>query len=150
MSNRARVVVALDGSQTSGRALRWACDYAASTGAEVTAVRVWGTAVAHVGGVDSRRLDAVRETHQQIARSTTPFDPPVRQRVVEGDVVAALIDESEGADLLVVGSRGHGALASFMLGSVSRQVAERSGCPVVIVRDRKRSPQAGGLARARA
>jgi nucleotide-binding universal stress UspA family protein len=58
----------------------------------------------------------------------------IEQRVVEGTAGAALVDESRNADLLVVGSRGHGGFAQLLLGSVSQQCAQHAACPVVIVR----------------
>ena len=60
----------------------------------------------------------------------------IEQRVVEGTAGAALVDESQRADLLVVGSRGHGGFAQLLLGSVSRQCAHHAACPVVIVRSK--------------
>lgn len=60
----------------------------------------------------------------------------IEQRVVEGTAGAALVDESQRADLLVVGSRGHGGFAQLLLGSVSQQCAHHAACPVVIVRSK--------------
>jgi nucleotide-binding universal stress UspA family protein len=57
----------------------------------------------------------------------------IERRVVEGRAAAVLIDESRGADLLVVGSRGHGGFAGLLLGSVSQQCAPHALCPLVIV-----------------
>ena len=67
-------------------------------------------------------------------------DVKIEQRVVQGTPGAALVDESHNADLLVVGSRGHGGFASLLLGSVSQQCAHHAACPVVIVRSK---PEAG-------
>jgi len=52
---------------------------------------------------------------------------------VEGTAAAALVEESRGADLLVVGSRGLGGFRGLLLGSVGQQVAHHAACPVVIV-----------------
>jgi nucleotide-binding universal stress UspA family protein len=57
----------------------------------------------------------------------------VEQRVIQGAAAAVLVEESQDADLLVVGSRGHGGFAQLLLGSVSQQCAHHSECPVVIV-----------------
>ena len=54
--------------------------------------------------------------------------------MVEGYPAPTLIDEAREADLLVVGSRGHGAFAGMLLGSVSQHCAQQAACPVVIVR----------------
>jgi nucleotide-binding universal stress UspA family protein len=61
-------------------------------------------------------------------------DGKVEQRVVRGPAAEALVDLACDAKLLVVGSRGHGRIAGTLLGSVSRECAQRSPCPVVIVR----------------
>ena len=57
----------------------------------------------------------------------------IERRVVEGAPATVLVDESRQADLLVVGSRGHGGFAGLLLGSVSQQCAHHAACPVVIV-----------------
>jgi nucleotide-binding universal stress UspA family protein len=59
-------------------------------------------------------------------------DVEVERRVVEGAPGAVLVAESRDADLLVVGSRGHGGFAQLLLGSVSQQCAHHAECPVVI------------------
>lgn len=60
----------------------------------------------------------------------------VHEVVVEGHAAPALIAASEHADLLVVGSRGHGAFAGMLLGSVSQHCVTNAACPVVVVRHR--------------
>jgi nucleotide-binding universal stress UspA family protein len=63
-------------------------------------------------------------------------DPPVRvqPRVKQGNAAKLLIDLSEDADMLVVGTRGHGGFADLLLGSVSQNVTAHAKCPVVVVR----------------
>jgi nucleotide-binding universal stress UspA family protein len=61
-------------------------------------------------------------------------DVAIEEVTTEGPAAEVLVDAAEGADLLVVGSRGHGGFAGVMLGSVSQQCAQHASCPVVIVR----------------
>jgi nucleotide-binding universal stress UspA family protein len=58
----------------------------------------------------------------------------VETRVCHAQAADALIDESKGADLLVVGSRGHGGFSGLLLGSVGQQCAHHASCPTVVVR----------------
>jgi nucleotide-binding universal stress UspA family protein len=62
--------------------------------------------------------------------------------ILEGDPATLIADvaRSRNADLLIVGSRGHGGLASALIGSVSRALLTRSSAPVMVVRDRSRVP----------
>jgi nucleotide-binding universal stress UspA family protein len=63
--------------------------------------------------------------------------PPVKiiSKVVRGNAAKVLLEAARGAELLVVGSRGHGSLAAALLGSVSQQCVQHATCPVVVVRD---------------
>jgi nucleotide-binding universal stress UspA family protein len=61
-------------------------------------------------------------------------DVTVEQRLVDAPAAAALIEAAKDAELLVVGSRGHGGFTGLLLGSVSQQVANHAPCPVVIIR----------------
>jgi nucleotide-binding universal stress UspA family protein len=82
------------------------------------------------------RNNAERMLADTVSRATPGSWPaPVTQEVLEGDAAAVLIRESAGADLLVVGSRGHGGLAEAMLGSVGQHCVHHAACPVVIVRE---------------
>jgi nucleotide-binding universal stress UspA family protein len=71
---------------------------------------------------------------EAVAEATAAGDVTIEQRVVEGPAATALIEAAKGAELLVVGSRGHGGFTGLLLGSVSDQVANHAPCPVVIVR----------------
>ena len=139
-----RVVVGVDGSATSARAMAWAARYARATGASIRAVMAWhypaavgpapiGLAPASV----TADVEKARE-HELNAAITAAFgDPPVvpvERKIVYGHPSAVLIEESKDADLLVVGSHGHGGFAGMMLGSVSTHCVTHAACPVTVVR----------------
>ena len=67
------------------------------------------------------------------AAAGTPSTVSIDPVVTEGSAAQALVDASEGADLLVVGARGHGGFLGLVLGSVANQVLHHATCPVVIV-----------------
>ncbi len=138
------IVVGVDGSEPSLDALRWAADQARLTGASLEVITTWeyptsfGWAPAwppdwNPGG-DSRK--ALAEVVSNVLGQDTKID--VRQVVLEGHAAPALVNAAQRADLLVVGSRGHGAFAGMLLGSVSEHCATHSPCPVVIVRPHPR------------
>lgn len=139
-----RIVVGIDGSAESKRALRWAGNEARLRGARLRVVHVW--ALPHPfrrPGVDpaleadviemARRVaqDLVENELDALGDEVTGID--VTHAVVEGAPAPALLEAAEGADLLVVGSRGRGGFAALLLGSVSQQCAQHAPCPLVIV-----------------
>jgi len=137
---RARIVVGVDGSEPSKAALRWAIEEARLRGAPVLAVHAWlmqfgagpGFVVPAVEPNDVQR-EAESMLDAAIAEvGTEGLD--VDRVAVEGVAARVLIEAAEGADLLVVGSRGHGGFAGLLLGSVSQQCAHHAPCPVVVVR----------------
>jgi nucleotide-binding universal stress UspA family protein len=141
---RGTVVVGVDGSDGSRRALRWAAREAAARGDALHLVHVWQEPQAYAPlGLGSYPLDP--EPIQQAARGLLDgllaeageLEPglPVTGEVVEGAPAEALLDAARTAELLVVGSRGLGGFRSLLLGSVSQQVVHHARCPVVIVPD---------------
>jgi nucleotide-binding universal stress UspA family protein len=62
-------------------------------------------------------------------------DPSVERRVIAGGAGGALLAASATAQLLVVGSRGHGGFANLLLGSTAHQCVQHAGCPVIVCRD---------------
>jgi nucleotide-binding universal stress UspA family protein len=141
----ARIVTGVDGSPASLAALRWAIGQAELTGAAVDAVIAWhfpvlgasggfGIEFAAMGPGDFRKT-AENSVAEVVSGALGPAsDVRVRVRAVEGDPARSLLDASAGADLLVVGSRGHGGLAGALLGSVSEYCVRHAACPVVVTR----------------
>jgi nucleotide-binding universal stress UspA family protein len=136
-----RIVVGVDGSEPSKRALRWAADQAKLVGAELEAVTAWeypptlGWAPPYPSDFDPDK-DA-RRALQETADAVLGPDHGVGLRitVTEGHPAFVLTEAAKGAELLVVGSRGHGAFAGMLLGSVSEYCASHASCPVVVVRN---------------
>ena len=134
------VVVGVDGSPSSHDALRWAVRYAELIGAEVIAVAAWelphayGWSAPSVDPAFDRNADELGLTEQVEQVVGASAAARVRTRMVQGNPVEVLLAESEGAEALVVGSRGLGGFRRALLGSVSQQCATHARCPVVIVR----------------
>ena len=138
-----RIVVGVDGSPISKLALRWAVDQARLTGATVDAVIAWQVPEAMTGNawvamlVDEPGFDVLAETELAEAISEVAGPDPdvtINPVVVKGWPAEVLLNAAEGADLLVVGSRGRGGFASVMLGSVSQNCAHHATCPLLIIR----------------
>jgi nucleotide-binding universal stress UspA family protein len=138
-----RVVVGVGRPGASAAALAVAFQAAAQRGVSLTAVHAWtpdlpadheavcGPATEAEAGA-SLTLELALEPW----RSLFPH-VPVKTRLVVTQPAAALIRESEGAALVVVGSRAHGAARAMLFGSVRRGVTQRARCPVVVVRSRE-------------
>ncbi len=129
------IVVGVDGSDGSDRALAWAADEARRTGRAVHLVAAWQAplypAMAVPQVLDALR-DATVEQLATIAASATLEGIEVTTTVATGSAAWALVDHDDAA-MIVVGSRGHGAVAGMVLGSVSRQVVHHATVPVVVV-----------------
>jgi len=130
-----RIVVGVDGSLASKAALAWAISQAARTDAVVEVVTAYYWFPMPIEEIDFRGL----ATHMAEDAIFDAVDqgPPVKiiSKVVRGNAAKVLLDAARGAELLVVGSRGHGSLATALLGSVSGQCVHHATCPVVVVRD---------------
>jgi nucleotide-binding universal stress UspA family protein len=139
-----RIVVGVDGSPTSRAALRWAVRQAKFTDGTVDAVMAWeipmvlqsyGWAPVYLEEDGDFEADARKTLDTVISQEVGPADSHrVRSLVVNGHPAQALIDAADGADLLVVGSRGHGSFAEALIGSVSQHCVHHAPCPVLIVR----------------
>jgi nucleotide-binding universal stress UspA family protein len=129
--------------------VRWAIEEAGLRGAAVVAVHAWtfvpATAVAEPGMIPIAATDlmddlalerqvAERQLEEALRDALGDDAGTIERRVDDGPAGDVLVDASEGAALVVVGSRGRGGLAGMVLGSVSQHVARHAHCPVVIVR----------------
>ena len=133
------IIVGIDGSLDSKNALRWAVGLAAATGGRVCAVAVWDVPATilltpynedHYADVAEEMLDEVVD---EVAPSDSGVD--VETGLIRGASPARrLVEESRGADLLVVGRRGRGGLAGVHLGSVASYCVDHAMCPCVVVR----------------
>jgi nucleotide-binding universal stress UspA family protein len=134
-----RIVVGVDGSESSKAALRWAVRQAELTGAVVEAITAWhipvGTGWMPTADMPDYQDDAFAVLAEAVDEMAA-VDPEVQvyPRVLEGGAGPVLVDAADGADLLVVGSVGHGGLAGTLLGSVGQYCAHHAACPVVIMR----------------
>ncbi|HVS05813.1 MAG TPA: universal stress protein [Candidatus Dormibacteraeota bacterium] len=140
-----RIVVGLDGSEGSSRALQWVVDTAKPLDAEVVAVHVHHLAAYLPAAMGVTPPMDTRKWYEELQRAfTQDWCAPLRRAGVryrpvfdDGTAPAASslmrIAQQEGADMIVVGSRGLGGFAELLLGSVSHQLAHHSPIPVVIV-----------------
>lgn len=135
-----RIVVGIDGSTSSKAALAWAANYAKLTGLPITAVTVWSFPLSWGWSPpwpqDFDPEQNAREVLEQVISEVLGSGPgvDVEALVLEGHPAPLLVDQSRSAELVVVGSRGHGEFFGMLLGSVSEFLATHGHCPVVIVR----------------
>jgi nucleotide-binding universal stress UspA family protein len=136
------MVVGIDGSGHSRRALTWALKEAAFHQVPVTVVTVHSPAVGYLGTVSypqdqfltQRAREAARkEVDEVIDQLGQPAPPQVNILSVTGSPAQELLNAAKDADLLVVGSRGVGGFTRRVMGSISTQVAHHAQCPVVII-----------------
>jgi nucleotide-binding universal stress UspA family protein len=134
-----KIVVGVDGSEESLAALRWAASHARRAGTGVEAITAWRPMVPGTFASDLAYWDfsgEARRTLEEAIGKVRPEAPEVtvRERVIEGPTPRVLVEACGPADLLVVGSRGHGGFSGLLLGSVSDYCANHAPCSVMIVR----------------
>jgi nucleotide-binding universal stress UspA family protein len=135
-----RIVVGIDGSPSSLDALAWAARQADLTGSTLEIVMTWewpsslGWAVPIPDNFDPE--EDVRKALETVVAAVHAEHPHVSidPRVVNGHPAPILVEASKGADLLVVGSRGHGEFVGMLIGSVSEYCATNAHCPVLVHR----------------
>jgi len=142
----AGIIVGVDGSDHSRRALAWAMREAVKHHQPLTVMSIhppsarpatsiyWGV---HSYPENSFDPDLARMAVQQFAEkvaSEVGEAPEMTVSIGTGDAAEELVNASHDADLLVVGSRGEGGFARLLMGSVSSQVVHHAHCPVVVIR----------------
>jgi nucleotide-binding universal stress UspA family protein len=136
-----RIVVGVDGSESSKAALRWAIRQAKLTDSTVDAVTAWRYPTGYGWApVDDSTLDVEGDAKTALTEALNEVsglypEVSVRPLVTEGHAADVLLRAAKGADLLVVGSRGHGGFTSAMLGSVSLNCVMHAHCAVLVLRD---------------
>jgi nucleotide-binding universal stress UspA family protein len=138
------IVVGVDGSPNSEHALDWAMRQAAALHAPLTVIAVhevpksfWG-GIPVIGPADAALLEKLRQAAEEMTQKAAgqlgdARPASVTVHAVDGFVVKELVDASQKADMVVVGTRGASGVARLLMGSVSADVVQHSACPVVIV-----------------
>ena len=134
------ILVGIDHSSNACDALRWALDHAAPDD-QIIAIHVWH--MPPIGGLEAVYLDpapfeegarlSAQDVVNDVLKDREVDAERVTLRVLAGHTSGTLIEEAQSADLLVLGSRGHGGFAGLLLGSVTRSVANHAPCPVVVI-----------------
>jgi nucleotide-binding universal stress UspA family protein len=140
------ILVGVDGSEHSRRALAWAMHEAARRNAPLTVMFVrpgpvrpathvyWDMPTLPEGGLSHEQAQAsVQDFVDKVAKEAAETAPEVTISVITGDPAEELVRASRDADVLVVGHRGTGGWSRLVLGSVSNKVAHHAACPTVIV-----------------
>ena len=134
-----KILVAVDGSRHSSRALEFADDLARRYKAPLLVLHAFPHVSDLLGTPQYERMLESRaligEELPASARAQLNERTAAETQLIEGPPAPAIlrVAAEEGCDLIVLGSRGHGQLAGILLGSVSSVVAQRAGCPVLIV-----------------
>jgi nucleotide-binding universal stress UspA family protein len=139
------VLVGVDGSAESVAALRLALQEANLRNASVRVLHQWeappgfGPEMFMTQGLEAYRHSGEKVLQHTIAEATDGLSPlpPISSQVCDQSAAVALVEESQDAELLVVGNRGHGGFIGLLLGSVASQVLNHAKCPVVVVPSKK-------------
>jgi nucleotide-binding universal stress UspA family protein len=141
------VASAFDGSPESHLALEWAERLARAGNNQLRVITVHSPLVFGGLGFASESVDPLlrRDLEREQSAAIAGYDGPVEAIVPDGDPARTLVEASQQADILVMGSRGYGPLRAALLGGVSHYVVRHAACPVVILprsADRDDSPTA--------
>ena len=144
MQAQRRIVVGVDGSDCSEIALRWAADEAEYRAATLVVVTTWTALPPPIvypyagfhdrdpGNPREAAMRALGETVRRVLQDRPNLS--VELLAIPGDAAKVLIEQSRGADLVVLGARGTGGVSDWLIGSVSDQVAQHSHCSVAVIR----------------
>jgi nucleotide-binding universal stress UspA family protein len=137
------IIVGIDGSGYSQRALEWALKEAAVRHTSLVVLTVHEAVAGYFGGVSSYPDDPARTEHARVAAQAETdkvlasldgsHPESVTVKAVHGYPVEELISAGKDADMIVLGSRGAGGFTRLMMGSTAGQVTQHGSCPVVIV-----------------
>lgn len=149
MATNARIVVGIDGSEPARAALQWAAKEAELRGATLEVVGAWtfpmyvdpmGGAFPMPGMFEKTEQNERDMVDKEILEVLGPTPSvPVEVSIRCGSTANELLAAAEGADLLVVGSRGRGGFASLLLGSTALQCIHHATCPVTVVRQEEKA-----------
>lgn len=134
---RPLVLVGVDGSEEGAKAVAWAAGYATQTGGTLELLIAWHWPPSYdfsmaIPGYDAEAV--ARTLVAEVANEVSLPPDRLRTTVVGGPPAQQLVAASARADLLVVGSRGHGGFSGLLLGSVGGHCVHHAHCPVVVVR----------------
>jgi nucleotide-binding universal stress UspA family protein len=141
-----RIVVGVDDSEQAAAALRWALAEGALRGATVEVVHAWSPPLSALpfgatlvipvdeAAIDSAARASVDELVDAALARMSERPPEVMRTILPGGPATTLVEVSEDADMLVVGSHGRSGLSRLMLGSVAMACVNHATCPVVIIR----------------
>ena len=144
MTSKGRSVVGIDGSDPARATLEWAAKEAELRGAKLEIVGAWafpmyvdpmGGAFPMPGMYEKTEANEREMIEAEVAKVLGP-NPNIAYEIMVrcGSTATELLAAAEGADLLVIGSRGRGGFASLLLGSTALQCIHHATCPVTVVR----------------
>ena len=141
------ILVGVDGSDYSRRALSWAMREAAHHHVPLTVMTVHSGPVRpateiywNIPDLPDKSFDpeplrtALQEMTDAVAKENGETPPEITMKVAQGDPAEELVRASKDAELIVVGSHGRGAFAQLLMGSVSSKLTHHAACPVVVIR----------------
>jgi nucleotide-binding universal stress UspA family protein len=136
------IVAGVDGSEHAEAALRFAAEEASLRSALLLVISAWEIplTLSPMGAYPAESFDGFRDSAESVIRAAVArvkeLQPhvPCQGKAVSGHPAEVILREAEDADMIVVGSRGHGGFASLLLGSVTQHLVHHARCPVVVVR----------------